>query len=141
MTLFGQKLLQLDTEQEITEAFACFDEDDDGLISVPRSKRGESQAHQEEATRVGEPVGLRGWLKEYGDRMTDQEVSQGTHLVIGFMLPMLIFLSTLKQIDRLLVGPYTDKQDQFDYVKFAKALKVNDAEEVERMEKAKGENE
>lgn len=139
MTLFGQKLLQLDTEQEITEAFACFDEDDDGLISVPRSKRGEPPAHQEEATRVGEPVGLRGWLKEYGDRMTDQEVSQGTHLVIGYS--MLMSLHTFKQIDRLLVGPYTDKQDQFDYVKFAKALKVNDAEEVERMEKAKGENE
>lgn len=75
LTLFGQKLLELDTEQEILDAFACFDEDDDGLIDVPRSK-GRMSGQDEELDRVGEPAGLRGWLKEYGDRMTDKEVSR-----------------------------------------------------------------
>jgi myosin regulatory light chain 12 len=74
LTLFGQKLLELDTEQEILDAFACFDEDDDGLIDVPRDK-GRMMGQEEEVDRVGEPAGLRGWLKEYGDRMTDKEVS------------------------------------------------------------------
>lgn len=74
LTLFGQKLLELDTEQEILDAFACFDEDDDGLIDVPRSK-SRVMGQEEEVDRVGEPAGLRGWLKEYGDRMTDKEAS------------------------------------------------------------------
>jgi len=46
-------------------------------------------------------------------------------------------LGAFTQIDRFLAGPYTDRQERFDYVKFAKALKVNDAEDVERIEKAK----
>jgi myosin regulatory light chain 12 len=81
LTLFGQKLLELDTEQEILEAFACFDEDNDGLIDVPKRK---GSSHQDEADRVGEPAGLRGWLKEYGDRMTDREVRSATFAVISF---------------------------------------------------------
>jgi myosin regulatory light chain 12 len=75
LTLFGQKLLELDTEQEILDAFACFDEDDDGLIEVPKNRnRGMDQDGVSD--RSGEPAGLRGWLKEYGDRMSDKEVSR-----------------------------------------------------------------
>jgi len=74
LTLFGQKLLELDTEQEILDAFACFDEDDDGLIDVPKNRnRGTDQDGV--GDRSSEPAGLRGWLKEYGDRMSDKEVS------------------------------------------------------------------
>lgn len=46
-------LLALDSEQELREAFECFDDGDKG--SIPGQD-------------------LRKWLKEVGDRMTDEEV-------------------------------------------------------------------
>ncbi len=54
LTMFGEHLSELDEAAELTEAFECFDEKDDGVLDA------------------GE---LRYWLKEVGDRMTDQEVS------------------------------------------------------------------
>jgi myosin regulatory light chain 12 len=32
------------------------------------------------------------------------------------------------QIDRLFMGPFTDRQGRFNYVEFAKTLRVNDGE-------------
>ncbi|KAH8921379.1 EF-hand [Atractiella rhizophila] len=58
---------------------------------------------------------LRGWLLEYGDRMTEEEV------------------------DRLLGPPFTDKKGTFHYKDFVKQLRVYDAEaeEKERLEREK----
>lgn len=39
------------------------------------------------------------------------------------------------QLDRFFKGPFTDKQGRLDYVKFAKTLKVNDADEVEQQQR------
>ncbi|KAJ9092683.1 hypothetical protein QFC21_006749 [Naganishia friedmannii] len=69
LTMFGTHLLDLaDSEHEILDAFACFDEFDAGVVDL----------------------------------------------------------------DRFFSGPFMDKKSQkFDYVRFAKTLKVNDAAEVE----------
>lgn len=40
------------------------------------------------------------------------------------------------QIDRLFSGPFTDRQGRFNYVEWAKVLRVNDGEE-ERDDKLK----
>ncbi|KAI5452596.1 hypothetical protein NCC49_000757 [Naganishia albida] len=102
LTLFGQHLLALaDSEQEILDAFACFDEHDEGVVDV----RGDG------AGVIG-GEGLRGWLRDYGDKMSEAE------------------------LDRFFKGPFTDRQGKFDYVKFAKTLKVNDADEVEQQERS-----
>lgn len=37
--------------------------------------------------RVGEPRGLRGWLREYGDRMSDKEVSLPVFLRLPYIPP------------------------------------------------------
>ncbi|KAJ9118238.1 hypothetical protein QFC22_004146 [Naganishia vaughanmartiniae] len=67
LTMFGNHLLDLaDSEQEILEAFACFDEHDQGFVDV----RGDAK----EGMVVGQE-GLRGWLKDYGDKMSDAEAS------------------------------------------------------------------
>ncbi|GHJ89873.1 hypothetical protein NliqN6_6275 [Naganishia liquefaciens] len=107
LTLFGQHLLELaDSEQEILDAFACFDEHDLGYVNVGRSSAGERAGAEGAEGTIGQD-GLRGWLRDYGDRMSEDE------------------------LDRFFKGPFTDKQGRLDYVKFAKTLKVNDADEVE----------
>jgi myosin regulatory light chain 12 len=35
------------------------------------------------------------------------------------------------EMDRLLKGPFTDRQGQFNYREWVKVLRVNDAEETE----------
>lgn len=52
--MMGEHLLQLDTEQELIEAFACFDEGDNGFVNTSE---------------------MRKYLGEIGDRMQDWEVS------------------------------------------------------------------
>ena len=42
----------------------------------------------------------------------------------------------IHQIDRLFSGPFTDRQGRFNYVEWAKVLRVNDGEE-EREDKLK----
>lgn len=84
LSMMGEHLLELDPEQDIVDAFACFDEGDKGIVGV------------------GE---MRKWLGEMGDRMEDWE------------------------IERLFSGPFTDRQGRFNYVEFAKVLRVNDGEE------------
>lgn len=66
LTLFGQHLLALaDSEQEILDAFACFDEHDEGVVDVQGA--GGEMIGQE---------GLRGWLRDVGDKMSEAEVSR-----------------------------------------------------------------
>jgi len=84
LSMMGEKLLELDPEPELLEAFACFDDGDKGWVSVKE---------------------MRKWLGELGERMDDRE------------------------IERLFSGPYTDRQGRFNYVEFAKVLRVNDGEE------------
>ncbi|WWC71578.1 uncharacterized protein I206_105536 [Kwoniella pini CBS 10737] len=48
---------------------------------------------------------VRKWLAEMGDRMNEEE------------------------IERLFSGPFTDRQGRFNYLEFAKVLRVNDGEE------------
>lgn len=52
--MMSEHLSELDTENDLLEAFACFDEGDKGFISGKE---------------------LRQWLKEVGDKMSDEEVS------------------------------------------------------------------
>ena len=52
LTMMGERLFEFDQESELTEAFACFDENDSGLVSVDE---------------------MRKWLSEVGDRMSDEE--------------------------------------------------------------------
>ncbi|WVF72808.1 hypothetical protein IAT40_007626 [Kwoniella sp. CBS 6097] len=84
LSMMGEHLIQLDAEQELVDAFACFDEGDKGVVGVEEMKR---------------------WLGEMGDRMSPAE------------------------IDRLFSGPFTDRQGRFNYLEFAKVLRVNDGEE------------
>ncbi|KAK8854798.1 hypothetical protein IAR55_003537 [Kwoniella newhampshirensis] len=83
LSMMGEHLLQLDPEQDLVDAFACFDEGDTGIVDVNE---------------------MRKWLGEMGDRMEDWE------------------------IERLFKGPFTDRQGRFNYVEFAKVLKVNDGD-------------
>lgn len=53
LTMFGEHLASLDEAAELMESFSCFDERDEGLTDAAE---------------------LRYWLKEVGDRMTDDEV-------------------------------------------------------------------
>jgi myosin regulatory light chain 12 len=54
LTMMSEHLSELDTEMDLLEAFACFDEGDKGWID------------QKE---------LREWLRDVGDRMSQDEVS------------------------------------------------------------------
>jgi myosin regulatory light chain 12 len=74
--------------------------------------------------------GLRGWLRDVGDKMSEAEVRSGSCEVV--------LVLTSRQLDRFFKGPFTDRQGKFDYVKFAKTLKVNDADEVEQQQQNKG---
>lgn len=62
LSMMGERLIQLDPEHDILEAFACFDEGDKGWVDVRE---------------------MRKWLSEMGDRMDDKEVSRrGSGLVM-----------------------------------------------------------
>lgn len=51
--MMSERLFEFDPEQELVEAFECFDENDSGLVKVEE---------------------MRKWLSELGDRMDDREV-------------------------------------------------------------------
>lgn len=84
LTMMSERLVQFDVENDIVEAFACFDENDSGFVKVDE---------------------VRKWLSEVGDRMDSQE------------------------IDRLLKGPFTDRQGNFNYREWVKVLRVNEEDE------------
>lgn len=52
--MMGQHLLALDTERDLLDAFACFDDGDKGWVKVDE---------------------VRKYLKEMGDRMSETEVN------------------------------------------------------------------
>ncbi|BEJ13802.1 hypothetical protein CspHIS471_0309760 [Cutaneotrichosporon sp. HIS471] len=85
LAMMGERLLHLDREHDLLEAFACFDDGDKGWVQVAE---------------------VRKFLAEMGDRM-DQE-----------------------EMDRLFNGPFTDRQGRFNYIEWAKVLRVNDADEA-----------
>ena len=57
LTMMGERLFEFDSEAELVEAFECFDENDTGIVKVDE---------------------VRKWLKEVGDRMSEEEVSHTT---------------------------------------------------------------
>ncbi|GMK53602.1 hypothetical protein CspeluHIS016_0101880 [Cutaneotrichosporon spelunceum] len=85
LAMMGERLLHLDREHDLLEAFACFDEGDKGWVKVAE---------------------VRKFLAEMGDRMSQEE------------------------IERLFNGPFTDRQGRFNYIEWAKVLRVNDAGEA-----------
>ena len=54
LSMMGDKLLKLDPEEEVNEAFGSFDEGDEGVVRVEE---------------------MREWLGRTGERMTEEEVS------------------------------------------------------------------
>jgi myosin regulatory light chain 12 len=56
LTLFGERLIELDSEEDLVEAFSSFE-------------GGGTAGHGK--VDVDE---MKGWLAEYGDKMTDEEV-------------------------------------------------------------------
>lgn len=55
LTMMSEKLLELDPEAELLEAFECFDEDDKGVIDGKE---------------------LREWLATVGDKMSNEEIDK-----------------------------------------------------------------
>ncbi|KAG7098969.1 hypothetical protein E1B28_000856 [Marasmius oreades] len=55
LTMMSERLFEFDTEPELLDAFACFDENDQGTVNVND---------------------LRKYLKEMGDRMDDREIDK-----------------------------------------------------------------
>lgn len=96
LTLFGERLQGTDPEDVIKNAFGCFDEDNNGLISEDR---------------------LRELLTTMGDRFTDEDVSFSLNIPVNFVR---IFNSP--QVDEM----YREapiKNQLFDYIEFTRILK------------------
>jgi len=55
VTMMAEHMSELDTENELLNAFSCFDEEDKGKISTDE---------------------LRKWLSEFGDRMSQDEIDR-----------------------------------------------------------------
>ncbi|WVQ81872.1 hypothetical protein IAT38_003999 [Cryptococcus sp. DSM 104549] len=55
LSMMGEHLLQLDPEQDLVDAFACFDDGDKGWVDVKE---------------------MRKWLGDIGDRMEDWEIER-----------------------------------------------------------------
>ncbi|KZV87760.1 EF-hand [Exidia glandulosa HHB12029] len=55
LTMMGEHLFEFDAEQELIEAFECFDEGDTGFVKVEEMRR---------------------WLSEVGDRMDQTEIDK-----------------------------------------------------------------
>jgi myosin regulatory light chain 12 len=53
LTMMGEHLFEFDPEQDLLEAFECFDESDSGFVKVEEMKR---------------------WMADVGERMDPQEV-------------------------------------------------------------------
>lgn len=53
LTMMSERLFEFDTEAELLEAFGCFDENDTGMVKVEE---------------------MRKWLREVGERMSEEEV-------------------------------------------------------------------
>ncbi|KAI0803201.1 EF-hand protein [Irpex lacteus] len=87
LTMMGEHLYEFDAENELLEAFECFDENDTGLVKCDEIRR---------------------WLGDIGEKMDQRE------------------------IDKLLKGPFTDRQGNFNYREWVKVLRINaDNEEAD----------
>lgn len=105
--MMAEHLSEMDTEMDLLEAFSCFDEGDKGWISGKE---------------------LQKWLKEVGDRMSDQEVSSvPVQTVQDQQLNSGMKCST--QIERFLTGPFTDRNGSFNYRAFCETLRVTDVDD------------
>jgi myosin regulatory light chain 12 len=99
LTMMGERLFEFDTEAELVEAFSSFDEGDTGMVKVEE---------------------MRKWLSEVGERMDEREVSLWVRLRV---------VCSNWQIERLLKGPFTDRQGNFNYREWVKVLRVNGEDE------------
>lgn len=104
LTMMGEHLYDFDTEQELLEAFECFDENDTGMVKSDE---------------------MRKWLADVGEKMSQTEV-RFTSTLIGVV-------TNSVQIDKLLQGSaFTDRQGNFNYREWVKVLRINtDAEETD----------
>lgn len=96
LTLFGERLQGTDPEDVIKNAFGCFDEENNGVLSEDR---------------------LRELLTTMGDRFTDEDVR-----LIYFKLRFLIFKQLSFKVDEM----YREapiKNSLFDYIEFTRILK------------------
>lgn len=98
LTMMGEHLYDFDTEQELLNAFECFDENDSGFVKVDE---------------------MRKWLGESGERMDQSEV------LARFRTSTFSGLKFCSQIDKLLKGPFTDRQGNFNYREWVKVLRIN----------------
>jgi myosin regulatory light chain 12 len=55
LTMMSERLFDFDTEEELVEAFGCFDEEDTGMVKVEE---------------------MRKWLSEVGERMSQEEIEK-----------------------------------------------------------------
>ena len=100
LTMMGERLFEFDSETELLEAFASFDEDDSGSVKADE---------------------IRKWLSESGDRMDQKEVcAYGTYGRDGLL--------RLVKIDRFLKGSFLDRSGNFNYKDWVKVLRVNEDE-------------
>lgn len=104
LTMMGERLFEFDTESELLEAFGSFDENDSGFVKVEEMKK---------------------WLGEVGEGMDEREVGAERILMLRER-----GLTCRLQMERLLKGPFTDRQGNFNYREWVKVLRVNDADEV-----------
>ena len=105
LTMMGEHLYDFDTEQELLEAFECFDENDSGFVKCDE---------------------IRKWLGDVGERMDQKEVRGDACCLDSHPT------RASPQIDKLLKGPFTDRQGNFNYREWVKVLRINaDNEEPE----------
>lgn len=115
-TQFSDHLLSLDPEEELLEAFACFDDGDTGYVSV----------------KV-----MREFLSNMGDRMSEEDVSRGIAPRRWDGLVKLKSLYRLRaQISRFLSPPFADKHGMFAYRDFLKVLRITDLDQQEKAKAA-----
>jgi myosin regulatory light chain 12 len=101
LTMMSEHLFEFDAEAELLEAFSSFDESDTGMVKCDE---------------------VRKWLSETGDRMSQPEVC----LSVPVLAEDKSWGAFLAQIDRLLKGPFTDRQGNFNYREWVKVLRVNE---------------
>jgi hypothetical protein len=73
--MMGEHLLELDPEEDIVEAFSCFDDGDKGVVDVKE---------------------MRKHLGELGDRMEDWEVGHPSFSAICGVTPSLFTCSRMR---------------------------------------------
>lgn len=73
LTMMGEHLYEFDAEQELLEAFECFDENDAGVV------RGDE---------------MRRWLADVGEKMDQAEVSRclGSFFVSQWTVLMMVWV-------------------------------------------------